>query len=230
MFTRSGSTWTQQGPKLVGSETVGGNFGSGVALSGNGNTALVGGWLDNEHAGAAWVFTRSGSTWRQQGPKLTDGSIVTKRGMGFGFSVALSASGDTALVGGPGDFGYADPDGQAWVFTRRGSTWRQPGVNLVGNGETSGGDAVGASVALSATGNLALVGAPGNTPSGAAWTFTRSGSTWRQQGPKLSGSGKASEGEQFGNTVALSASGRTALIADPLSATPTGVVWVYSRS
>ena len=76
MFTRSGSTWTQQGPKLTGgSEEIGeGDFGISVALSADGNTALIGAGADDGTAGAAWVFTRSGSTWTQQGPKLTGGS------------------------------------------------------------------------------------------------------------------------------------------------------------
>ena len=62
----------QQGSKLTGSgETGAGGFGSSVALSADGNTALIGGPYDNGGVGAAWVFTRSGSTWTQQGPKLT---------------------------------------------------------------------------------------------------------------------------------------------------------------
>ena len=59
--------------------------------------------VDNGGTGAAWVFTRSGSTWTQQGGKLT-GSGETGDG-GFGSSVALSADGNTALIGGPGDNG-----------------------------------------------------------------------------------------------------------------------------
>ena len=66
MFTRSGSTWTQQGRKLVGAGAGGYAFGgSSVALSGDGNTALVGDPVDNHHtphgtpgAGAVWVFVR----------------------------------------------------------------------------------------------------------------------------------------------------------------------------
>ena len=62
-------------------------FGYSVALSADGNTALIGGPDDNGRIGAAWVFTRSGSTWTQQGEKLT-GSGETGAGE-FGYSVAL---------------------------------------------------------------------------------------------------------------------------------------------
>ena len=62
---------TQQGPKLVGSGTSGAaGQGFSVALSADGNTAIVGGPLDNSKAGAAWVFTRSGGVWTPQGNKL----------------------------------------------------------------------------------------------------------------------------------------------------------------
>ena len=106
----------------------------------------------------------------------------------FGSSVALSADGNTALIGGPGD----NKDvGAAWVFTRSGSTWTQQGEKLTGSGESGEGE-FGSSVALSADGNTALIGGPATTPNvGAAWVFTRSGSTWTQQGEKLTGSGES---------------------------------------
>jgi hypothetical protein len=61
----------QQGAKLTGSGETGTGLGLSVALSADGNTALIGAPGDNGWVGAAWVFTRSGSTWAQQGPKLT---------------------------------------------------------------------------------------------------------------------------------------------------------------
>jgi hypothetical protein len=44
--------------------------GTSVAISGDGNTAIVGGIYDNSNAGAAWVYTRSGGVWSQQGSEL----------------------------------------------------------------------------------------------------------------------------------------------------------------
>ena len=75
-----------------------------MALSGDGKTALIGGWLDENWKGSAWVFTRSGSTWSQQGPKLTGAEDEIGEGM-FGTNVALSADGNTALIGGWNDDG-----------------------------------------------------------------------------------------------------------------------------
>ena len=67
MFTRAGGAWTQQGSKLTGGGEDSAGFGGSVALSADGNTALVGGWMDDDTTGAAWVFTRSGGAWSQQG-------------------------------------------------------------------------------------------------------------------------------------------------------------------
>jgi hypothetical protein len=112
VFTRAGGVWTQQGTKLTGTgETGAGRFGSSVALSADGNTALIGGYADNGNVGAAWVFTRAGGVWTQQGAKLT-GTGETGGGV-FGNSVALSADGNTALIGGPQDNSGV---GAAWVF------------------------------------------------------------------------------------------------------------------
>ena len=106
----------QRGDKLTGSgESGDGRFGFSVALSADGNTALIGGPYDNGNKGAAWVFTRSGPAWTQQGGKLT-GSGESGDGC-FGLSVALSADGNTALIGGPFD---DSSKGAAWVFTRSG--------------------------------------------------------------------------------------------------------------
>src|SRR5262249_6530341 len=69
--------------------------GASVALSADGNTAIVGGDQDAFGRGAAWVFTRSGVDWTQQA-KL----VGTGGGGGQGHSVALSADGNTATVGG----------------------------------------------------------------------------------------------------------------------------------
>jgi hypothetical protein len=80
VFARSGSTWTQQSEKLASEGTaereLDTQLGASVALSSDGDTALVGSRLDpvpgegEFSVAAATVFTRSGSTWTQQGPQL----------------------------------------------------------------------------------------------------------------------------------------------------------------
>jgi hypothetical protein len=126
VFTRSSGVWSQQGGKLVGTGAVGDAFqGDSVALSADGNTAIVGGNVDSSGAGATWVFTRSSGVWSQQGSKLVGTGAVGSAGQGS--SVALSADGNTAIVGGYSDSSYA---GAAWVFTRSGTPVREEAANV----------------------------------------------------------------------------------------------------
>jgi hypothetical protein len=225
VFTRSGSTWSQQGEKLTGAGERGrAAFGTGVALSGDGDTAVIGAPFDAGRVGAAWVFTRSGSTWTQLGEKLTGGG---ESGAGaFGRSVALSSDASTAAIGGPYDAGHV---GAAWVFARSGSTWTQQGEKLIGGGEAGDG-LLGASVALSAGGETALVGGEADAGGvGAAWVFTRAGASWSQQGEKLTGAGETGDG-RLGYSVALSAGGETALVGGEADAGGVGAAWVFTRA
>jgi hypothetical protein len=225
VFTRSGSTWSQQGEKLTGAGERGrAAFGTGVALSGDGDTAVIGAPFDAGGVGAAWVFTRSGSTWTQLGEKLTGGG---ESGAGaFGRSVALSSDASTAAIGGPYDAGHV---GAAWVFARSGSTWTQQGEKLIGGGEAGDG-LLGASVALSAGGESVLVGGEADAGGvGAAWVFTRAGATWSQQGEKLTGAGEAGDGG-LGYSVALSAGGETALVGGEADDGGVGAAWVFTRA
>jgi len=224
VFTRSDGTWTQQGSRLSGTSSSGlDGFGTSVALSADGNTALIGGLGANSSAGAAWIFTRSGSTWTQQSRIVA--SDATSGAVDFGFSAALSTDGNTALIGGTFDNNV----GAAWVFTRSGSTWSQQGSKLTGSGAV-GAAGFGNSVALSGDGNTALVGGENNAMSvGAAWVFTRSGSIWTPQGSALTGdSGETGRG-YFGSGVALSTDGNTALIGGENN-NNVGAVWMFTCS
>jgi hypothetical protein len=224
VFTRSGSSWSQQGNKLVGTGAAGApEQGWSVALSGDGNTALVGGFADNSLTGAAWVFTRSGGNWTQQGSKLVGSGAVGNSYQGF--SVALSGDGNTAILGGTADNGGV---GASWIFTRSGSSWSQQGNKLVGTGAV--GNAVqGSSVSLSADGSTAVaVGYNDNGGTGAAWVFTRSGSSWTQQGAKLVGTGANGNAYQ-GYSVALSADARTLVVGGQEDNAGKGAVWVFAQ-
>jgi hypothetical protein len=225
VFTRTGGSWTQQGAKLIGIGAVGAAWqGWSVALSADGATALVGGPADDTQTGAAWVFTRTGGSWTQQGAKLIGIGAVGAAWQGW--SVALSADGATALVGGPAD---DTQTGAAWVFTRTGGSWTQQGAKLIGIGAV-GAAWQGWSVALSADGATALVGGPADdTQTGAAWVFTRTGGSWTQQGAKLIGIGAVGAAWQ-GWSVALSADGATALVGGPADDTQTGAAWVFTRT
>ncbi len=228
VFTRSGNTWTQQGNKLLGTGGIGATVyqGYSVSLSADGNTALIGGPYDNNFQGAAWVFKRNGTTWTQQGSKFTGTGNVGVAA--FGWSVALSADGKTALAG-----GYYDNNnlGAAWVFTTNGTTWSQQGSKLVGTGSVGATVFQGYSIAINANGNTAIIGGTNDDNGmGAAWVFTRSGTTWSQQGSKLVGTGSVGSSPSQGNSVTISADGNTAMIGGNYDDGNNGATWVFTRT
>ncbi len=156
-------------------------FGYSLALSGDGNTLAVGAiWEDSNatgtsgnqadnsasDSGAAYVFTRSGSTWTQQAYVKASNTEANDL---FGYSVALSGDGNTLTVGayreasnatgigGNQTDNSAPTAGAVYVFTRGGSTWSQQAYVKASNTEVF--DAFGYSVALSGDGNTLAVGA-----------------------------------------------------------------------
>lgn len=228
IYERTGGVWGQQGNKIIGTGAVGtANAGTSVAISANGNTAAYGAQMDNTQRGAVWVFTRSGSTWTQQGTKLVPSGVVA--GDRTASSIALSADGNTLVMGAAS---YSGGTGRAWVFRRSGGVWAEDGGYLQG----TGGDASsrqGSGVAISGDGNTIFIGGEGDSAGiGAGWIFVRSGGVWTQQGSKLVGSAPGVGAPSFGapGSVALSADGNTAAIGAYLGLMGVGAVWVFTRS
>ena len=204
---------SQQAKLTAADAAANDSFGWSVAVSGS--TAVVGAYGKNSNTGAAYVFTRSGSTWSQRA-KLPATGVAA--GDYFGYSVAVSGS--TVVVGAPAT---SPNTGAAYVFTGSGSTWTQR-AKLTATGGAPG-DRFGYAVALS--GSVAVIGATGsNSNTGAAYVFTGSGSTWTQQAKLTAADGAA--GDYFGYAVALS--GSTALVGAPGKSTSTGAAYVYAGS
>src|SRR5688572_5254411 len=189
--------------------TADGNLLAVGAFDEDGSSRTINGPVDNRSngSGAAFVFIRTGATWSQQAYiKPSNGEPQDS----FGVHVALSDDGSTMLVGSLDEDCSAtgvnaapcDSDqkenvsmGAAYVFVRSGTTWTQQAFIKPSN--TGFNDWFGSRVALSGDGNVAAIGASledsaatginGNqkdesaTEAGAAYLFTRTGTTWQQQ-------------------------------------------------
>jgi hypothetical protein len=219
IFVRSGETWVQQGTLPTGS----------VTLSGDGNTLLMGNT----------VFTRSGETWT---PQATLGiTPVQKKKKGeeelkqFGLPQALSADGNIALMG---DRKANRGKGAVFVFKRTGEVWSQQAILTAA---VKGKDVFPGGIKLSADGSTALITSPYEQGfRGAIRFFTRSGETWKQEGPKISPPGTHVQPHTFfGAGVALSGDGSTALVKSGDLEAENGkgeglfipeVVYVYDRT
>ncbi len=212
IYTRSGTTWTQQTKLLAVDGAADDNFGMAVSLSSDGNTCAVGAYLDDGigvNSGSVYIYTRSGTTWTQQ-TKLVpaDGTADDY----FGMAVSLSADGNTCAVGAHADDDKGTNSGSVYIYTRSGTTWTQQSKLVTTDG--TAGDNFGYSVSLSADGNTCAVGAHGDddkgTDSGSAYIYTRSGTTWTQQTKLLAADGATDD--NFGYSVSLSADGNTCAV------------------
>jgi hypothetical protein len=216
--------YVQQGNKQVGGSAIGNaQQGTSVAVSSDGNTAVIGGSFDDTNKGAAWIYVRNGTAWSQQGGKLIGtGAVGTAK---QGTAVAISAEGNTVAVGGPLDNTSA---GAVWIFTRSSGVWSQQGNKLTGTG-AAGNAQQGSALSLSASGDILAVGGPAdNMFGGATWIFTRSAGTWTQEGSKLVGTGMVGQARQ-GGSVAISSDGTTLIVGGNNDMNRRGAAWIFTR-
>jgi hypothetical protein len=221
----------------AGAEIGGGELGGSAAISTDGTTALVGAFDDASGAGAAYVFTRTGTTWALQA-KLTAPTSGASRAVGtdveFGGSVALSADGNTAMIGGIGD--NVDT-GAAWVYTRGSTGWSLQQKLLApttGAGAEVAPGEFGSRVSLNAAGTTALIaGVEDHAFTGAAWTYTRpsaTATTWTEQhkftAPTTGADREVGAGD-FGSATWLSPDGLSAVIGGDGDSGSVGAAWVY---
>ena len=168
-INNSGSNHSQFAKLLASDGAAGDYFGYSVSISGDGNTAIVGAYQDDTragNAGSASIYTRSGSTWSRQ-TKLMGGD----EGDVFGYSVAISSDGNTAIIGAWGDDDKGRNSGSAHIYTRSGSTWTRQSKLVPSDGAAS--DRFGNSVSISTDGNTAIIGAWSDDSIGSAYIFVR---------------------------------------------------------
>jgi hypothetical protein len=218
IYEWDGTGWLKRGDDIDG-EAAGDQSGWSVALSADGDTAIIGapyndGTVVDSNSGHARIYTwnSSSTAWVPQGGDI-DGEAIDDYS---GYSVALSANGDTAIIGAPSNDGVNGADsGHARIYKLINSVWVPQGAAIDGE---AAGDQSGWSVALSADGLTAIIGAPTNdgtdSNSGHAriYTWNSSSTAWVQRGADIDG--EAAE-DHSGRSVALSDDGGTALIGAP---------------
>jgi hypothetical protein len=183
VFVRSSGGWSQQSYIKPSNTGASDGFAVSVALSGDGNTLVVGAPLEDgaatgmngnqsdnsaEESGAVYVFQRNRGAWSQQAYVKASNTGASDE---FGVHVALSSDGNTLAVGAPGEFSSAKGingdqadnsapgAGAAYIFSRSGGAWSQQAYVKASN--TRGFDEFGISVALSRDGGTLAVGAFG---------------------------------------------------------------------
>ena len=199
VFTRNGTSWTQQAKFIADDAASEDNFGYRVSISGD--YAIVGA-LGNDDAGtysgSAYIFKRNDTSWSQQA-KITasDGAELDY----FGSSVSIS--GAYAIVGAYGDDDDGNSSGSAYIFSRTGTAWTEQFKLTASDAESDAelGDLFGVSVSID--GNTAIVGAIADVNfSGSSYIFKRDGTNWTEQAKLVASD--AAEGDRFGRDVSIS--------------------------
>jgi hypothetical protein len=189
VFLRTAGTWAQQAYVKASNTGNSDMFGMWVALSSDGNTLAVGAPLEDggatgvggtpddlaADAGAAYVYSRSGTAWSFQAYVKASN---TGSGDHFGTGLALSGDGNTLAVGAPfensaargiggnqvNDCAAGVPlncnaaSGAAYVYTRSGGTWSHKAYVKASNTENA--DRFGWAIGLNGDGNTLAAGAP----------------------------------------------------------------------
>ena len=229
VFRNNGSGWVQLGGDIDG-EAAGDWSGHSVSLSADGQTLAIGAYQNDGNgmsAGHVRVYRNNGSGWVQLGGDI-DGEAA---GDQSGFSVSLSADGQTVAIGANGNDGTASNAGHVRVYRYSGSGWMLLGVDIDGEGAS---DESGHSVSLSADGRTMAIGAfrnDGNgTDAGHVRVYRYNGSGWAKVGADIDGE---AAGDWSGHSVSLSADGQTLAIGayqNDGNGMSAGHVRVYSYS
>src|SRR6056300_1214302 len=224
IFNRTGGSW-DTGTRIRATDPETQDFfGENVAISGDGNTAIVGARTEDGppsspvgNSGSVYIFTRTNGSWdtgtkiRAPNPGPSDW---------FGFIVSISSDGNTFITGAFNEDGPPSApisnQGAAYIFTRTNGSW-DTGTKIEAS-DRQQDDYFGVNVAISGDGNTAIVGAnyedgPPSEPvdrQGAAYIFTRTNGSW-DTGTKIEAS-DAQLYDHFGSGVAISSDGSTAIV------------------
>jgi len=238
VFTRSGSTWTEQAILRASDAQANDRFAFYAAgISSDGTYAVISAYLEDggagdpiSGAGAAYIFTRSGSTWTQQA-KITASDAQANDN--FGYSVSINSDGSYVVVGSAFEDTGGYNVGAAYIYSRSGSTWTQQ-TKLTAS-DASYNNRFGNSVALNSDGSYLVIGAYTANDTGAAYVFTRSGSTWTEQ-QKIQHNEANMYTDYFGWSVAINALGDVIVVGafyaedDGTGLSNNGFAYIFTRS
>lgn len=250
LYVNNGSSWQSQAYIKSSNSNLVDSFGFSVSLDADGTTLLVGAPGESSSAqsingdetdntgslsGAAYVFELQNNQWAQTAYlKSTNSDKLDS----FGYDVALSEDGSTAVVGSPGEDSNAtsvngdemdnssNNSGAAYVFVHNGTTWAQDSYLKASNSDSE--DQFGHSVDVNSDGTVIAIGAfneasdseiNGNesdnsaSGAGAAYLFYKSQAGWQQEDYIKAVNSDASD--HFGSDVQLSSNGKALVVGAP---------------
>jgi hypothetical protein len=237
IFFYNGSSWSQQ-LNVTGPDGASGTpyFGGTVAIDGDGDVAVIGQHRYDSYTGAAWVYTRSGTTWTQRVRlEASDGEqydMFSGRDLNYSQGIGVSKDGTYIIIGARQEDTGASNAGSAYIYTGSAASWTEQAI--IRSPAATASDDFGTSVHINSDGTYAIIGAKGagaGTNRGAAYIYTRSGSTWSLQATLTASDG--ADHDNFGSYVKISGDGLYAVCNaryDDDNYDSSGSVYVFVRS
>ncbi|QAA82651.1 T9SS type A sorting domain-containing protein [Aequorivita sp. H23M31] len=196
-----GSDWIKQGATIP-SEGPHDQSGGAIGISADGSRVAIGSMSVGSTTGQVRVFGWDGSSWIKLGSNINGGAP----GDQFGFSVKLSADGNTFVAGSPHADAGKNGNGVTSIYKYNGTEWIQKGVNIPGE-QTNGNS--GSSVDISADGSTIITSesqyvSQNGDKIGRVRMFSWNGSDWVQKGSNIDGTW---DYDKIGSYVAMNNAG-----------------------
>lgn len=243
VFSRAGTTWSEETQLLASDRADRDHFGHSVAMSADGTRIAVGAYDEDDatgtattNNGAVYVYSWTGASWTEE-RKI----VAADKGSdeNFGGALSFDATASRLAIAAEDDSDIAPRTGSVYVYSRNLTTWTfEQELHAL---DAEGFDQFGESVSLDAAGTRLAVGARNwelpvatSDEQGAAYVFLRTGTTWTQE-QRVVAIDRAN-GDGLGYSIALSADGTRMLVGaldedDNLQGlTDNGAVYVFERS
>ncbi|MGV6830545.1 MAG: T9SS type A sorting domain-containing protein [bacterium] len=166
IFENIAGTWTQIGSAIAG-ESANDLSGYSISLNSAGDIVAIGSPDNSSNRGSVRIFQNNAGTWTQLGSDI-DGDTIDDR---MGRSVSLNATGNILAVGAPLNSDSFSQAGKSKIFQFISGNWTQIDADLNGNDTNV---RFGESVALNATGDTIILGAPGTSNGSYAAVYNNS--------------------------------------------------------
>ena len=222
-FNEKVNEYTQLGSDIDG-ESVYGSFGSAVSISANGKMFVVGATCDRNYFSCScsaghvrvYKFNEANNMYMPLGSEIAGEAEYDN----FGYSVSISASGKTFVVGAPMNEGAVNFNSghiRVYQFNEINNDYVQLGSDINAEGA---GDRFGNAVSMSANGKTIIVGAPENDANAInsdkghvrVYQFNETAHQYEQLGSDINGDNAY---DSFGSSVSISADGSTVMVGAP---------------
>ncbi|MGH8402977.1 MAG: GlyGly-CTERM sorting domain-containing protein, partial [Gammaproteobacteria bacterium] len=201
------------------------NFGGRFVLSADGTTAVFG-----TCSGVVYIYSRINGVWQTSPAAVIHDPSPSNNGPcgnEFGISLAISADGNTALIGAATAPVNGVPQaGMVYVFARSSGVWSPAPVAVFTDPGDVKWDMFGASVALSADGTIALIGTTHALGSDRVFEFSKTAGSWNTI--PTAQINIPSDADSGGTSISLSSNADKALIGLPSVNNILGAAYLYT--